>query len=479
MAIIFPDRMRQRSGTAIGIAAASAAGVGVCFLLRSAGGAAQVVKEYPQGGQTLAQQGTLYIATPNRSAGEIAQITALSATGGGSLRPLAAQSMPLTVDGPLYPGKDALYGVQVRSIRQQNGGGGVGSFGFPAGGEGQKKEIYLGSFALPSPPPAVSVSGESWKDFSVSTLEKGQATLWRIPYDGSAATRIVLDTKGARPSYWHLSPSENAFLWVRSGTGKERKITTKSGYYFAYPNDSELWRSPLDGGPAQLIASHISDGTWILGNRKIIAYQQRAPYPDATLTLHCRRIADGPQGKETLLRDYNGIEPPVEYQGRLYWIEPEPENAEENGKYDPGTIDPALQRRIVSESLESGDRRIVAPCRDEQGNPRSFDILRLSGDRLYALYTQRVQKSDKKETLKADERGFIACLHPDKGTALGTPLALPKGSGLHGCAFDEKNLYFPVNREERNWGTDMLDLVSANAVTGQITNALYRLPLPE
>ena len=449
------------------------AGGGLYFFLQwREGGARRIVNELSSIRQIVAYDGIVFIAG-NEPGKTERKIEALSGETGAPLP--TAPRCPPEMNGDLYPEKDALYAAQF-ILSPPRTFAGVPGGGITAGSAIEKGH-YLGEFALPStiPPP-----GEKYRSLPLPGSNKGEVFLWRLPINGDSPTKIRLDTQGVLPGSSHLSLVGKAFYWVRLNAACAYYLPVKSGYYQAYPQNGELWRSPLDGGPAQLVTRNVSSNDSLSGNRKIVALMKRNPYPDTTFTLHCRRIADGPQAKEIILPDFRGITTPIEFENRLYWIEPEAQSGEDQGRYDPALIEPALQTRIVSEAWGGGDHRVVIPCRDDQGRLRAFRTLRFAGDRLYALYlTREINKNPRGfSTGTTNDQAFIARLFPDKLAALGPAQRLPTGGDVEQAVCDKTNLYLPVTREDRGPGVEILDLLSSNSVPGKIVNPLYRVTLP-
>jgi len=74
---------------------------------------------------------------------------------------------------------------------------------------------------------------------------------------------------------------------------------------------------------------------------------------------------------------------------------------------------------------------------------------------------------------------FLACLHPERGDPLGTPVQLPlllRGPRYY---FDGDYFYSMAGETKATFVAPLVDLFSANKIPQTITQSLYRLRLPE
>lgn len=461
---------------AIVLALCVIAGVGGwLWLRRSDDGPKQTVTKIPQGQSVaLIQGGTVFLAENGPAEGNLPRLgkmTAIPGAGNGPNRVLALPPTPVPFQAnplPLVFADDR--NLLIVDAKEPESKLVRPTFSpLPPALRGLRD---LGGFALPASftPPAPRENGYS--NTFPGLRQGGSVTVWRLPLSGEAATKAALDTQGLSPAGLYLSPAAQGAYWLRQRTRTNYTIVTEKGRYNGLAPSGDMMFSPLDGTPPRVVATGLYDSPQ--ANRQIIAWKVPGVYPDASQTLHCLRLADGPNAKEYTIKDFKGVtywglDTPVDFEGRFYWIELDSEEGAA-----PSRGGPPRRTRVVSQTFDGSDYRVIAPGQDAQGFDRRYDIVQIAGGKLYVTYEGQgpeVKRSADGTVTDAGRSRYISRLHPDQKDALGSPL---EANGV----LDDGYCYFDEFRKEPGF-RQTFDFLFSSADSGPDVNMLSRLPLPE
>jgi hypothetical protein len=140
------------------------------------------------------------------------------------------------------------------------------------------------------------------------------------------------------------------------------------------PQDTLMF-TPLAGKPARLIRDKVAlTGLHPCGTREICGRMPRV-YPDSR---HDLLRVRSPDEKAAVIPEYEGVQPPVEIQGRLFWFE---NRTDKTNQTTTGWL--------LSSKTDGSDRRLEWESQDEAGHSMQFTSLFVTENRLYGVLFKR------------------------------------------------------------------------------------------
>jgi hypothetical protein len=274
--------------------------------------------------------------------------------------------------------------------------------------------------------------------------------LHHIPLSGESAEEI---TRVFTVSQINAAVAGERIYWTCS-----HPISEQQGKQNAMVDRSEITSRPVQGGtavqnlPTRAIYTAIYPGT-----DGVYCAQRPDPFTKHLQLVHIKPDGSAPQ----VLNDYDSWDPPVEWNGRVYWTKPyASEGIAQMGLHS---------NTLVSARPDGSDFRIHCKLPVNESLTVNQPGLVLHRDKLYLMMTERAPN-----TTGDEFQTVLFRIHLDRPNKLEQLCSLRR-KGAGGGQFDGDYFYFSITENRAGWLEEVTDRVP----NGKLAQVLFRYRLPD